>query len=213
MRALPTGRPPLTKCLSSSAQADFACLLNAESDKREAILSRDGVLVQRAISGDGKAFGELMKDNTRRLHALGMSFFKNEADTDDFVQDVFIKAYTHLSSFRGGSAFSTWLIRIGYNTAINSLKRRKEYQSLADIDVPSAEDTPEESEVRRAAREAVREAARELPSAYKVCIDMYFFYGMQYKEISEVTLFPVGTIKSHIFRAKKLLKEKLEGLI
>lgn len=148
-----------------------------------------------------------------RLKALGMSFFKNEADAEDFVQDVFVKAYTHLSSFKGGSMFSTWLIRIGYNTAINSLNRRKEYLPLADMDIASAEDTPEETEIRRITQEAVRCATSTLPQAYKVCVDLYFFYGMQYREISKTTGFPVGTIKSNIFRAKKILKDKLGGFI
>lgn len=174
---------------------------------------QESILVRRAVRGDSDAFGDLMRQNTRRLRALGMSFFKNEADTDDFVQDVFIKAYTHLSSFGGGSLFSTWLIRIGYNTAINSLKRRKEYLSLSDADIASTADTPEESALRRAVQEAVRDAAGDLPEAYKVCVDMYFFYGMKYQEISEVTGFPVGTIKSHIFRAKKILKDRLEDVL
>lgn len=194
-----TGRHPLTNNI-------FA----AEKEEAE---RRDKALVRRVLAGDNSAFGTLMSLNTRRLHALGMSFFKNAADSDDFVQDVFIKAYTHLSSFKGNSAFSTWLIRIGYNTAINSLNRRKEYVSLSDIDEPSTTDTPEEAAIRRATMEAVREAAKLLPEAYKICVDLYFFYGMQYKEIMKTTGFPVGTIKSHIFRAKKLLKVKLEGLV
>lgn len=177
--------------------------------------------MQRAKVGDGAAFGELMRQNTMRLRALGMSFFKNEADAEDFVQDVFVKVYTHLSSFRGGSKFSTWITRIGYNTAINSLKRRKEYLPLADMDVADVEDalegtapdTPEEREIRRITQEAVREAAATLPPAYKVCVDLYFFYGMQYREISKTTGFPVGTIKSNIFRAKKILKDKLGGFV
>lgn len=173
----------------------------------------ENTLVRRAKLGDAAALGDLMRLNTRRLRALGMSFFKNEADADDFVQDVFIKAYTHLKSFKGDSLFSTWLIRIGYNTAINSLNRRKEYLPLADMDIASSADTPEESEMRRATQEAVREATLSLPETYKVCVDLYFFYGMKYKEISKTTGFPVGTIKSNIFRAKKILKDKLGGFV
>ena len=62
-----------------------------------------------------------------------MGFFKNEVDTDDFVQEVFIKVYTKLSTFRGDSLFSTWLMRIAYNTAVNSVNRRKEYASLSGL--------------------------------------------------------------------------------
>ena len=74
------------------------------------------ILVRSATGGNSQAFAELVKRYHRRVSALGMSFFKNSADTEDFVQDVFIKVYTKLKDFRGESRFSTWLLRIGYTT-------------------------------------------------------------------------------------------------
>ena len=142
-----------------------------------------------------------------------MGFFKNEVDTDDFVQEVFIKVYTKLSTFKGDSLFSTWLMLIAYNTAVNSVNRRKEYASLSDdYEVEDLDLTPEQSELKKATMIAVREAIKELPEKYRVCLDMYFFYDMTYNEISEVVEFPVNTIKSHIFRAKKILKDKLQEI-
>jgi RNA polymerase sigma-70 factor (ECF subfamily) len=175
---------------------------------------RDTLLIRSTLSGNKNAFAKLMSCYRRRVFALGMSFFRNEADSDDFVQDVFIKAYTHLSSFRFNSLFSTWLMRIAYNTALNSVNRRKEYLPLADEGIlVSEEDTPEERQIRLATKDAIREAMNELPEKYAVCLDMYFSYDIPYQEISEITGFPVNTIKSHIFRAKKLLREKLRSLI
>ena len=140
-----------------------------------------------------------------------MSFFRNIADTEDFVQDVFIKAYTKLRDFRGESRFSTWLFRIAYTTAVNSIKRRKEYLPLADENLLWDRDhTPEELQIRRITIETVRDSIKELPQRFALCLDMYFFYDMAYGEICEVTGLPLNTVKSHIFRAKKLLKEKLE---
>lgn len=169
------------------------------------------ILVRSATGGNSQAFAELVKRYHRRVSALGMSFFKNSADTEDFVQDVFIKVYTKLKDFRGESRFSTWLLRIGYTTAINSIKRRKEYLPLGDETLLWDQDyTPEEMQMRRLTIETVRESITELPERFAVCLDMYFFYDMAYGDICEITGLPLNTVKSHIFRAKKMLKEKLE---
>lgn len=168
------------------------------------------ILVRSAISGNETAFAELIKLNHRRITALGMSFFKNQTDTEDFVQDVFIKAYTKLETFRGDSLFSTWLTRLAYTTALNSIKRRKEYLPLADENILFDPDlTPEEKEVKRITIETIRESVKELPEKLGICLDLYFFYDMSYTEICDVTEMPMNTVKSNIFRAKKLLREKL----
>jgi len=173
---------------------------------------RDNSLIKSTLSGDHKAFARLTDYYKRTVYKLGMSFFKNEADTDDFVQEVFIKVYLHLKSFNGDSLFSTWLVKIAYNTAINSKTRRKEYLPIADETVlEDADYTPEEKQIRLATQEAVREAVKELPENNSICLELYFFYDMSYEEISVITEFPLNTIKSHIFRAKKILREKLRG--
>jgi RNA polymerase sigma-70 factor (ECF subfamily) len=182
--------------------------------ERSAIEKRDSLLVKATLKGDKNAFAQLMSFHKQRIFALGMSFFKNTADADDFVQDVFIKAYTHLSSFKGNSLFSTWLMRIAYNTAINSVNRRKEYLPLSDEEIIiSPDSSPEELQIRKATKEAVRVAMAELPEKYAVCLDMYFSYDIPYQEICKITGFPVNTIKSHIFRAKKILRKKLEDTV
>jgi RNA polymerase sigma-70 factor (ECF subfamily) len=170
----------------------------------------DELLVEQTLSGDPSAFAEIVRLYQRRITALGMGFFKNLADTEDFVQEVFIKLYTKLSSFRGEAKFSTWFTRIAYNVAINSVNRRKEYGSISDEQIlcyPSR--GPEEEQIRRISGEALREAIKELPAEYAVCVDLYFFHDMPYREIGVITDLPVNTIKSHVFRAKKLLRDKL----
>lgn len=174
---------------------------------------RDSSLIKSTLSGDHKAFAKLTDYYKVRIYRLGLSFFKSEADADDFVQEVFIKVYLKLNTFKGESAFSTWIFRLAYNIAINSTSRRKEYLPIADEAVLEDGDySPEESQIRRMTAEAVREAVAELPENNAVCIELYFFYDMSYEEIMVVTGFPLNTIKSHIFRAKKILKEKLRGL-
>ena len=174
----------------------------------------DSALVQSAKNGDTAAFSQLVCKYQPKVRILGLSFFKNATDADDFVQDVFIKIFTSLHTFRGESLFSTWLMRIAYNTAINSIKRRKEYVPLNDdFDITDTDYGPEEKQLRTITKEVVRETLKEIPENYAACLDMYFFYDMAYTEIGVVLDLPVNTVKSHIFRAKKLLKQKLEDII
>ena len=172
----------------------------------------DTALVKAVCNGDSKAFAQLVSKYDRKIRALGMGFFKNQTDCDDFVQEVFIKVFANIKNFRGESRFSTWVMSIGYNTAINSVKRRKEYISLpenADIADPAA--GPEETQLKAITAGVIKDSLKELPERFAMCLDMYFYYDMSYNEISEVTGLPVNTIKSHIFRAKKMLKERLEN--
>jgi RNA polymerase sigma-70 factor (ECF subfamily) len=167
------------------------------------------LLIGQITSGQKELFRILVHRYQQTVHSIGLSFFRNLEDAADFTQDVFLKAYRNLASFQGKSRFSTWLYRIAYNTAVNGVTRRKEYRSLAE-DEPGTENTPEEQVLRVAARDAVREAVRELPEKYRMCVDLFFFYDRSVREIGMITGFPENTIKSHVFRAKKLLREKLE---
>ena len=105
---------------------------------------------------------------------------------------------------------------MAYNAAINAVNRRAEYVSIADESLlPDNGLTPEEKELRLLTMEAVRESLKELPDKYKIVLDLYFFYDNSYSEISEITSLAENTVKSHIFRAKKLLREKIvaKGLV
>ena len=176
------------------------------------IKKRDTNLIKASLTGNKKSFSKLISHYEKRVRILGMSFFKNEADCDDFVQEVFIKAFVNLSQFRGESSFPTWLTRIAYNTAVNSRKRRKEYQPISDEE--KIEDTglsPEKAEIKKITMLAVREAVKDLPEKFKICVELYFFYDNTHAQISKITGEGINTIKSHIFRAKKILREKLRG--
>ncbi|MDR2553628.1 MAG: sigma-70 family RNA polymerase sigma factor [Treponema sp.] len=169
----------------------------------------EALLAEQIAAGRKDLFRLLIQRYQRKLYAMGLSFFHNREDASDYTQEVFLKCYRSLGSFRGGARFSTWLYRIAYNTAVNGINRRREYHSLAEE--PVSEENPESQALRRAAKEAVQEAVAELPEKYRVCVDLFFFYERSVREIEEITGFPENTVKSHVFRAKKLLKEKLEG--
>jgi RNA polymerase sigma-70 factor (ECF subfamily) len=166
----------------------------------------------RVAAGERDLFRHLVTRHQRAVYGMGRSFFRNREDIADFVQEVFLKAYRSLARFESRSRFSTWLYTIAYNTAVNKITRRREYQSLAENEEAVDRDNPERKLVREAARDAVLSAVGELPERYRICVDMYFFYDRSYQEIGAITGFPVNTIKSHVFRAKKLLREKLKGI-
>ncbi|MDR2596695.1 MAG: sigma-70 family RNA polymerase sigma factor [Treponema sp.] len=173
----------------------------------------DQLIVSQIVSGQKDLFRLLVRRHERAVYGMGLSFFRNEEDASDFTQEVLLKAYRNLPGFERRSRFSTWLYKIAYNTALNEVSRRKEYLSLADENMDKliySGNTPEKIALRNAAKEAVNEAIKELPERFSVCIDLFFFYDRSYQEIEVITGIPVNTIKSHVFRAKILLREKLE---
>jgi len=171
----------------------------------------DRAIVAQIVPGQKELFRLLVKQHERAVYGMGMSFLRNAEDASDFTQEVFLKTFRNLSRFEGRSRFSTWLYKIAYNTAVNSITRKKEYQSLAEDEIASGSDTPERDLLKGIARDAVLEAITLLPERFKVCVDLFFFYDRSYQEIEHITGYPVNTIKSHVFRAKKILREKLAG--
>ena len=175
----------------------------------------DHLVVSQIISGQKELFRLLVQRYERAVYGMGLSFFRNKEDASDFVQEVFLKVYRSLSAFEGRSRFSTWLYKIAYNTAINGVNRRKEYQSFAEGDADkliSEDNDPEQVLLHNTAKKAVQAALEDLPERFRVCIDLFFFFDRSYQEIEEITGIPVNTIKSHVFRSKKILREKLELL-
>jgi RNA polymerase sigma-70 factor (ECF subfamily) len=171
----------------------------------------DQMIVAQVVSGQKELFRLLVKRYEKAVFGMGMSFFRNAEDSSDFTQEVFLKVFRNLSQFEGRSRFSTWLYKIAYNTAINSVSRKRDYHSLVEDEIIPYNDTPERKLLRSLARDAVLKAIKELPERFRVCVDLFFFYDRSYQEIENITGYPLNTIKSHVFRAKKLLREKLAG--
>ena len=185
----------------------FPNLLRKESP--EAV--QDRLLCKAVLAGNTEAFSLIAAKYQKRVYSLGMSFFKNHDDSEDFVQDIMLKTFSALPKFRGESSFSTWLMRIAYNSAINSVKRKREFVSaFDDFEIKTNDLTPEERQIQNCVKNSIRRAVSGLPEKYRICIDLYFFYDMPYADIESVTGIPVNTIKSHIFRSKKILKTELE---
>ena len=175
----------------------------------------DQLIISQIISGQRDLFRLLVRQHEKAVYGMGLSFFRNKEDASDFTQEVLIKAYKSLSRFEGRSRFSTWLYKIAYNTALNEVNRRKDYQSLAEEETEklvSSVESPERITLRNAVKEAIRKAINELPERFKICVDLFYFYDRSYLEIEAITGIPVNTVKSHIFRSKIILREKLESI-
>ncbi len=176
----------------------------------------DEDIIPLILRGAKDQYGLIVRRYQGRIFGIGLRFFHNAEDASDFAQEVFVRAYENLGSFKGAGIFgqgrfSSWLLKIAYNFGINSLKRTKRYESLAEAEEPVSREGPPEQQKKREIKRALREAIGNLPEKYAICLDLYFFYGVSYPDISEITGFPVNTIKSHVFRAKGALRKALRG--
>jgi RNA polymerase sigma-70 factor (ECF subfamily) len=169
----------------------------------------DAATVGRVMSGDTEAFALIVQRNQRRLYAFGRRFFADLHDIEDFVQDVFLQAFRKLDTFRAESKFSSWLLTIAYHIAVREKKRQPRFDAIeADISDRRRGD-PETIALRRETGMLIIKAMRELPGRFATCLDLHFFFGQTYEEISTTTGHPVNTVRSHVRRAKALLRPVL----
>jgi len=179
---------------------------STESEKE-----KDFSIIRKILKGNKKAYSQLVLKYQNRVLSLGVSFFRNQEDARDFCQDVMFKAYQALPNFKMQSSFYTWLMTIAYNMAVSSKKKKVHFAlSIEDYNFISPCLSPEEKLIKEALKVAIEKAVSSLPEHYKVLIELYFFYDVSYQDMEIITGFPSGTIKSYIFRAKKILKEQLE---
>jgi RNA polymerase sigma-70 factor, ECF subfamily len=172
----------------------------------------DERIVQHVLNGDIEKFKIIVERYQSYIYSIGMRFFKNADDSNDFVQDVFIKSYNELKSFKGKAPLRSWLVRIAYNYGINKIKADK-VDNVNFKESASSEPTPEQCHIKDEAITLLRSAIDSLPDQYRICVDLYFFMGLKYAEIENITGYPVNTIKSNVLRAKQILRDKLRGSI
>ncbi len=170
-------------------------------------------IVKRVVQGETELFRHIVTRYQRRVIAMGMRFLHNREASEDYAQEVFIRVYRNLHTFRGESRFYSWLMRIAYHMAIDASASRKRTDSLGDFEPQDGADTPEQQLLRRQAAGAIRDAMKELSPYHAVCIDLYFFFDLRYEEISNMTGYPLNTVKSHVRRAKVKLRQILDDSV
>jgi RNA polymerase sigma-70 factor (ECF subfamily) len=185
----------------------------------------DQQLVERAQRGDKHAFELLVAKYQRKLGRLLSRFIRDPAEVEDVAQEAFIKAYRALPSFRGDSAFYTWLYRIGINTAKNylvAMGRRaptttefdsEEAENFEDGDQLRDLNTPEAELMTRQIAATVNQAMEELPEELRTAITLREIEGMSYEDIANVMNCPIGTVRSRIFRARETIADRLRPLL
>lgn len=177
---------------------------------------QDEHLVRRIAKGDNEAFSEVIEQNKRLVSHIVFRMVRIEADREDLCQEVFIRALRNISSFQFRSRLSTWIARIAYNTCGNYLEKKRlplyDDISSENSNIEAARDDsllPDEVTEMRDISARLRSEIESLPPQFRTIITLYHLDDMSYREIEEVMGLPEGTVKSYLFRARKLLKERL----
>ncbi len=181
----------------------------------------DQQLVERAQSGDKKAFELLVIKYQRKVERLLSRIIRDQAEVEDVAQESFIKAYRALANFRGDSAFYTWLYRISVNTAKNYLiSQGRRAPTSTEFDAEEAEGfedasglrdiaTPDAELMSKQIGAIVNKTIDALPDELKTAITLREIDGMSYEEIAQIMDCPIGTVRSRIFRAREAVALQL----
>ena len=176
----------------------------------------DSALIKKVKKGDKGAFNFLVNKYYPRVYASLFSFTKSKEDSEDLSQQTFVKVWQQLSSFRGESAFFTWVYRIAINLAKNyvssaAYKKQKISSSIEflELDVTSFEDL-ESIIIHDESLRKINDFIITMPESLKTAFSMREVEGKSYDEISEITKTPIGTVRSRIFRARESIIEYMK---
>ncbi len=176
-------------------------------------VSRDLMLVEKAVQGDQKAFASLMDLYEDSLYHMLLQKVNDPVIAEDLTIEAFSKAFQNLSRFSPDFAFSTWLFRIATNHCIDYLRKQKKDPCSRDKgqapgfqpDIIDQSFGPEENFIREQRQRLLREIVDKLNPRYRQLIKLRFFEELSYEEIAAQLKMPLGTVKAGIFRAKDLL--------
>jgi RNA polymerase sigma-70 factor, ECF subfamily len=183
----------------------------------------DADLVRLAQAGNERAFEALVVKYQRRIARHVARYVGSATDVEDVVQETFIRAYRGLASFRGDSAFYSWLYRIATNAALNFLRRSPPAELLGD-DAPedrpdafepgvSDNENPERILMASQIADAVQRGLSRLQPELVDALTLFEVEGKSYSEIAEMLAVPIGTVRTRIFRAREALAKRLEPVL
>jgi len=178
----------------------------------------DGQLVKKAKGGDIEAFSELTRRYQEKIYQTIVALTQNHVDTDDLVQETFMKAFHHLKRFREKSSFYTWIYRIAINLTLNFLKKRKREGIQEDFDeahppkeiVENSVSSPEKDSLEKELSLKLKEAINSLPILYKTSFILVELQGMSHRKAAKVLRCSENTISWRMHKARKMLQNKLE---
>lgn len=197
---------------------------DAEARSQGGSGNADLALIKRVQQGDRAAFDVLVVKYQHKILKLVMRYIRDPSEALDVTQEAFLKAYRAAPSFRGDSAFYTWLYRIAINTAKNYLVAARRRPVRFDLDAQENDqaeavaklrelDTPEGLLLSDEIRDTVNKAIAELPEELRTAILLREIEGMSYEEIAQTMECPVGTVRSRIFRAREAIDKNIGPLI
>ena len=169
----------------------------------------DALLVAETLRGRPEAFGTLVERYDRAVYHLAYRTLQDREEARDATQEAFFKAYRSLKTFKPDAKFSTWLFAITYHGCCDRLSRRKRFsnEALPDYADPSA--GPEREAIAGDEARRLRAAIDALPEKYRTVITLFHLQGRQYDEIASILGLPMGTVKTHLYRAKEQLRSIL----
>jgi RNA polymerase sigma-70 factor (ECF subfamily) len=179
-------------------------------------------LINRALSGDQQAYCDILKRYRAPLYNLLYRMVRDKMETEDLVQEAFIKAFGSLDTFNDEYAFSTWLYKIAINNCIDHFRKRKLKTFSLDKPIdsqdgeirrefPDATYQPDKALLSKEKDKLIEEAIQSLPEKYRISIVLRHSEDKSYEEISEILKIPLGTVKARIFRAREMLKKQLKN--
>jgi RNA polymerase sigma-70 factor (ECF subfamily) len=182
--------------------------LRGLSVRRETL--EDNELVSRTLDGDVRSYEELVRRYERLVGRILYPYARREISVEDLVQETFLRAYDRLETFNPDYRFKTWLLAIANNLGVDTLRRRKEIVEFNPETHATVVRGPEAEALDADRSRSVQEAVATLPEAYSVPLVLRYSEGMSYAEIAEVLDITIPAVKSRLFRARKMLGERLE---
>lgn len=166
-------------------------------------------LIRKVLEGDAEAFAPLVERYSRPIFALVVGIVGQREEAEELTQDIFLKAYTHLASYGGRSAFSTWLYRIACNTALTAVKRRQRRFALFDFSraerLPELSDDGELTELSEAQEQALRTALDRLDPDERTLIQLHYYENRPLSECGEILSLTESNTKVRLHRIRKKL--------